>query len=263
VSIDNIVEAMGAETKGRFESIRNQYYNPNVKGGCYEKVVRGFLETYLGGRFSFHERCSLLDTQLRISEVFSDAENEWDVVGTYKNTIPSMVLEREGAPIISYDAVAFIVAVKQTLTQNHLEKDLDRFHRLSFIEYEKPSTSIGGNATVDHPLRVLFYYEGTVTQEQLMELVIQHSSWDVAISFKGESFIANSELFLTKHLTGSSNKPLFKPSSPHVLPWLILYLTACTPQPLRRDTSGLLFNLLKRDLDSLKATHDPSKNSLK
>lgn len=250
MSIDNILGAMSAETKGRFESIRNQHYNPNVKGGGYERIVRVFLESYLEGRNSFHERCSLLDTQLRIGEVFSDAENEWDVVGTYKNAIPSVVLEREGAPIIPYDAVAFIVAVKQTLTQKNLEKDLDRYRRLSSVEYEKLSASVGGDATIDHPLRVLFYYEGTVTQEQLMELVVHHSSWDIAVSFKDESFIANSELFLTKHLTGGIDKPLFKPPSCHVLPWLILYLTACTPQPLRRDTTGLLFNLLKRDLES-------------
>ena len=59
MSIDNTLKAMGTETKGRFESIRNQLYNPNIKG-----------------RFSFYEWCSLLDTPLRISEVFSDAENE-------------------------------------------------------------------------------------------------------------------------------------------------------------------------------------------
>ena len=249
MSIDNILGAMGAETKGRFESIRNQHYNPNVKGGGYEKIVKMFLETYLGGGYLFHERCSLLDTHLRIGEVFSDAENEWDVVGTYKNAIPSMVLKREGAPIIPYDAVAFIIAVKQTLTQKHLEKDLDRYRRLSYVGYEKLSSSIGGDATVDHPLRVLFYYEGKFEQESLMNLAIQHSSWDIAVSFKGESFIANSDLFLTKHLTGSIDKPLFKPPTSHVLPWLLLYLTACIPQPLRRDTSGLLFNLLKKDLE--------------
>ena len=249
VSVDNILKLMIAETKGRFEGIYSRHYNPNVKGGDYETVVRVFLEPYLEGRYSFHQRCSLLDTQLRIGEVFSDAENEWDVVGTYKNAAPSMVLKGEAAPIIPYDAVAFIVAVKQTLTQEHLKKDLDRYHRLSSVEYGKPSASVGGDATVDHPLRVLFYYEGTETQEQLMELVLYHSAWDVAVSFKGESFIANGELSFTKHLTGGSDKPLFIPPTSHVLPWLILYLTACKPQPLRRDTSSLLFNLLKRDLE--------------
>ena len=50
MSIDNILGAMGAETKGRFESIRNQHYNPNVKGGGYEMSdgVKSLFLVFLG-----------------------------------------------------------------------------------------------------------------------------------------------------------------------------------------------------------------------
>ena len=248
MSIENILEAMSASVEGRFNTIRKQHYNPNVKGGGYEKIVRSFLEAYLAGRFAFYERCSLLDTKLLIGEAFTAAENEWDVVGTFRNTIPSLVLEREGAPIVPYDAVALIVAVKQTLTQDHLEKDLNRFSRLLDVEYESTKPMIGGAATVDHPLRILFYYEGDFSTNELVILQAFHRAWDIAVSYVGESFLANRDLAFTQHLSGGDERPILRPSTSHVLPWLLLFVGGCSPQPLRRDTCNLLLNLLKREL---------------
>lgn len=248
MSTSDILDAMGSVVKGRFLEIRDQLYNPNVKGAGYERIVRSFLSSYLEGRYSFYERCSLLDTKLQIGTAFSYGENEWDVVAVHRNVVPQIVLERMGAPIVPYDAVSFVVAVKQTLTLPNLEKDLERFTRLDQVEYSKLGATVGGDLSVDQPLRILFYYEGAPNQEQLMTLAVRQSSWDLAVSFQGETFLANGNLPLTKRISANPDKPIFQ-TRKRVLPWLLLYITASLPYPLGRNTGNLVLNLLREDLE--------------
>jgi len=159
----NLLTGMSAEMRGRFEKIRNQRYNPNVKGAGYENIVAEFLSTYMGGPYEFHVRCSLLDTQLRIFDLFSHMENEWDIAATFRIVAPRLVLEMEGAAMIPYDSTAFIVSVKQTLTSEHLHQDLDRYQRLTELGPPSPVLTVTGNFTVERPVKSLFYYDGKLT----------------------------------------------------------------------------------------------------
>jgi len=262
--VQRIVEAMSSTTTGKFKEIREIHYNPNVKGGSYEVVVREFLANYLGGRFEFYNRCSLLDTKLHIHEVFSPNENEWDVVGTFRSVVPQVVLERAGAPIIPYDATALIVAVKQTLSLENLAKDLERYNRLRQVQFSKFGLSCFGDYSVGQPMRLLFYYEGQVGQKQKEALLNEDASWDLLISFSEQSFVANRAVPLAAKLLSQSSLALLHVTE-HALPWLLLFISASLPFPLGRNTGDLMYNLLRESYskyakgDSLETPKEPRK----
>lgn len=241
-----ILLSMDKGLKGDFEKIRGIHYNPNVKGGDYEKIVNKFLEAYFSGKYTLYMRCSLLDTELKIHDVFSPAENEFDVVATHKRITPQIVIDRNGSVTVPYDATAFIVEVKQTLTITNLSKDLHKYKKLGKVNFSDMGPIISGNFTVEHPFKVLFYYEGNLTEKMIDKLIKSRKHWDILISFKPDILIASGELPLTKKLTKAEPIAIY---NQYCLAVMLYYLPATLPTPLGGNTANLIFNLLKVGLE--------------
>ena len=238
-----ILSAVSQKLRGDFEAIRGTQYNPNVKGYDYEAIVEHFLASYLSGLFEFHQRCSLLDSRLDICKRFNPRENEWDIVATFRHAAPRIVLERGGTAWVPYDAVAFLVAVKQTLTPQALEKDLERYERLACVHFTEFGPTISSEFSVQRPLKILFYYEGSITQTIVETLSRRNNGWDILVSFKEDAILANKCIPLAEKQT-LPQKPLFA-NIGYSLPILLMFISVSVPMPLRRTSANLIFNLLK------------------
>jgi len=147
-----------------FKLIRGTYYNPNSKGYDYEDTLAEFLKKYLGNFFTFFIRVPIYDEKIDSENIFTAKENEFDVVATYNNALPKTVFEFRKRRFVPYDATAFIIEVKQTLTKSNLNKDLEKLRKLSMLK-------LGGNVyipsiktpfSIGRPARILFYYEQIV-----------------------------------------------------------------------------------------------------
>lgn len=129
-----ILKKIQAGFREEFDKIREMRYNPNTKGYDYEKILKEFYEQYLGNLFNFYTRVPLYDKELKCKNILRNEENEFDVVATYKNALPKIVLQRGKTPFIPYDSTAFITEVKQTLTKSNLNKDLKKLGKLSMLK---------------------------------------------------------------------------------------------------------------------------------
>lgn len=173
-SIEEVSQGITKQFQDSFTTIRETHYNPNTKGYSYEKILKDFLEKYLGGILDFYVRSAILDSELKCFDIFGTRENEFDVIAMYKNASPKIVMEIQDTHFLSYDGVAFIVEVKQTLTKPSLEKDLKKLSKLSKLSLNhkrfKPSYYHTPLQEL-RPLHVLFYYETQADVEEISKLI--------------------------------------------------------------------------------------------
>lgn len=195
-----LLEAIGDNLKAEFHKLRDLHYNPNTKGYSYEKVLKDFLESYLGGIYDFHIRVPLVDIDLDVYSVFSSGENEFDVVSTYKTAIPRIILKAGATPFLPYDCVAFVVEVKQTVDSSALEKDLKKLDKLARLKLGKRfGVSIGGRFNIKRPLRILFYYDSEIADTTALRMLNSYgNAWDVMIIFMDDSIFVNPQLPIVK-----------------------------------------------------------------
>ena len=194
-NVTKILDGIEKGLKNKFEFIREQTFNPNTKGGEFEKILKRFFESYLSGLLDFHVRVSLIDTELDAFTVFSSGENEFDVVATFKTTVPKIVLELESTAFLPYDSVAFVTEVKQELSKTALENDLKKLEKLTKLKTSEKrfGVLITGNYTIKRPLRILFYYESRIAQETMYELLVNYmNAWDFVIILKDNMLLGNS-----------------------------------------------------------------------
>jgi len=59
--VSRVLQDIDESLKTEFDRNRRQFYNPNVKGQVYEKVLAAFLRKYLGTMFTIYERAKHLD----------------------------------------------------------------------------------------------------------------------------------------------------------------------------------------------------------
>jgi hypothetical protein len=194
---DQILEGIENSLKRDFEEIYKVKYNPNTKGHGYEKIVSEFLETYLGNFFNFYVRVPIYDSDLKCRKIFRDIENEFDVVVTYKTSIPRIAFEIKGTAFIPYDTVAFVIEVKQDLTKEHLQDDSRKLKKLGMLKLATNSRQIGINTDfgMKRPMRILFYYEKHIEESFLWETI---KKFDDTIDFL--LILSENKLFLNKHL---------------------------------------------------------------
>jgi hypothetical protein len=81
-----------------------------------------------------------------------------------------------------------------------LRKDLEKYQKLSQLPFSQQGVSVGGDYTINRPIRILLYYEGEISEKILETLIENKTSWDMLENISGDLFIANDNLPLTKRL---------------------------------------------------------------
>ena len=127
---EELVEYVEKMYLGELRKCVSLKFNPNVKGQGIELAVKDFMEMYLGSIFDFYNRVALVDAGGMYYRTFSPAENEFDVVATYKTAVPRVVIETEAIKYVPLDAVAFVIETKHSLTRRNLELGLRKFSKL-------------------------------------------------------------------------------------------------------------------------------------
>jgi len=235
-----LLESVEGELGDKFSRLRELHYNPNTKGYSYEKILRDFLEPYLGGIYDFHLRVPIIDFELKTYEIFSSGENEFDVVSTYKTSIPRIVFKAEETAFVPYDAVAFLIEVKQTLNKAALKKDLGKLDKLNGLHLgNRFGVTIGGRFNIQRPLRALFYYESEISDKTLLEVLNRNrGAWDLTMVFGDNTILANPSLPII-------GKGKIAISKRYPLLQSMLVITASLPYPPVVNAWSLFENLLK------------------
>jgi hypothetical protein len=243
---ERLFDSIEDQLKRSFEKIRKAKFNPNTKGGDYENIVKTFFEDHLGDAFDFLTRFGVLDAELKANSIFKPIANEFDVVAIYKNAVPKLKHHH----LVQYDAVAFILEVKQTLRVWSLQKDLMKLKKLNelkvsarrFYRYADPR-SLGKNMKMimPRPLRILLYYEGLKSKSS-MEMVRKTlvddypDSWDIFMILKNIPIIV-----LNKTLPMAFTKT-YRKFDKHPLVFAILAI-CFSVEGYFVDSSRLLWNL--------------------
>jgi hypothetical protein len=229
--------------KDKFLSVRKKHFNRNKKGYEYEKTLATFLESYLGGVYDFYVRVPLIDHELEALSILSVDENEFDVVATYKTAVPKIVLKAHDTSYIPYDAVAFVVEVKQKLDKTVLEDDLEKLDKLGKLKVGK---RFGDHFTtkysIQRPLKILFYYEsGTTIDTLIASLNNKRNAWDFMVVLMDGDMFGNPSMpivgkrYKIDKIVRKTNYPLLR---------LMLYATTSLPCPPIVNTWDLFLNLL-------------------
>jgi hypothetical protein len=229
-----------------FDKISEQHFNPNTKGHEYEKAWANFLEGYFSGLFDFHVRSALLDRDMKALEAFAPAKNEFDVIATFKNACPRIVLEVGDTEFIPYDAVAFITEVKQTLTVTGLKEDLEKLNKLNSFDC---SQRFGGitftsSSSIERPLKTLFYLDATIAEDTLHATLLSNvASWDLLLVLSKDEVLGNRELPIVREVgIGKEKLEIFSPHS--LLQFILLTESSMTLAPLT-DTTPVFVKLLE------------------
>lgn len=188
-----ILTRIEEQLKTKFEELRSEKYNQNTKGYDYEEIVKQFFEDYVGGGFEVLIRMGILDAELKVLNALKPTENEFDVVGLYRNAVPKLVHRR----LVPYDSVAFIIEVKQTLTIPNLENDLAKFEKIKSLKINPQRFNFNCWFPADlikRPIRVLFYYESQADIEKVFGLLDSSDSWDLCIIVKDNNVLMNSTI---------------------------------------------------------------------
>jgi len=235
---------MGKQLALRFEYLRSLYFNPNTKGSGYENVLKRLLNEYLGGVVTLHTRCFLIDRDQHLLRLLQHGKNEFDVVATFNSACPRIVLREGVIRYVPFDAIAFMIQVKQTLTKPNLEKDLEKFEKVSQADTSKRfDVKITGDYSVDYPIRVLAYYEKQIDAKEFRELIEKKpKNWDLIILVKDDQLYYNTELPFAQKVMGGK---MVKPFHPHALCWLLLILSLSFTIPPVVNTAQTFLNLWK------------------
>lgn len=243
MNMEDLVNNFSNSLEDEFKKLRSIHYNPNVKGGGYEKILKEFLETYLGNVFTFDSRVALIDTNHDIFQLLKPSQNEFDIVVQYRTTFPSKVYTYKNIHYISYDSCAFVIEVAQTLTKKQLQDDLNKLRILTVLNKKlgwldkgkRFDFTVGGPYNVDYPLRVLFYYEASISRKEFTSALEKEiDSWDVLVLLKEKLLLLNSQL------PAVIKKPpaLWVTVKENALLWLFQLLADSLPYPLIVDAFG-------------------------
>jgi len=234
-----------------FKLIRGTYYNPNSKGYDYEDTLAEFLKKYLGNFFTFFIRVPIYDEKIDSENIFTAKENEFDVVATYNNALPKTVFEFRKRRFVPYDATAFIIEVKQTLTKSNLNKDLEKLRKLSMLK-------LGGNVyipsiktpfSIGRPARILFYYERKMKDKLLWDTLAKSRDWcNFLVVCNENKLVLSPHVPIVKQIVNdlgaSPNRSVLEQS--HALLKLMYYLTMSVQYPIIVNAWGIFETLFSK-----------------
>jgi hypothetical protein len=131
-----------------------------------------------------------------VFERFSPSENEFDVVATFKNACPSIIMKMGDTKMIPYEAVGFLVEVKQTLTEERLNHDINKLVRLNDFDCsQRFGLTFAGEFSINRPLKTLLYYESSISEGILADILTANVvAWDLLVLFSDNLLYANPAL---------------------------------------------------------------------
>lgn len=244
-----LLDGVDKNLRNRFDTIREVHYNPNTKGGNYEKILAQYLREYLDTLVDFHIRSAILDATLEVLNIFPKGGNEFDVVATYKTATPKIVLKTGDMSYIPYDAVAFFIEVKQTLSKSKLEDDLKKYKKLLELQLSNRFRSKLGPVTrIDYPMKILFYYENEISKGTLEKILVENNDfWDILIIYQDNIMYANSRLpyiiRAQKILKGTLQD--FSRFNEHILMQFIILIQSSLMYSHIVDTLPVFYKLLR------------------
>ena len=238
--VRSLVDDMGKQLSNEFERLKSLYYNPNTKGMGYEKVLKDILDDYLGSIVTLDNRCFLIDHDLKLLNNLTPEKDEYDVVATFNNACPRIVLLRDPMKYVPLDAVAFLIEVKQTLTKTDLGEDLEKLECISSSDTSgRFGATFKGAFSVDYPIKILAYYEKSIKNDEFFKLLNEQlNNWDMIIIVKDDLLFVNPTLpWVQKRW----EEPEIEKFHPHSLFWLILILSiSFTMSPMTHTVTTFL-----------------------
>lgn len=231
------------ETRSQFEIIKKEHYNPGTKGYDFEETLKDFYSRYLSEAYNFFVRRPILDINLKVETVFKRT-NEFDIVATYKNSVPRLIYKIRNTEFIPYDSVAFITEVKQTLTKRDLKKDLKKLQKLNELETGNPFKYLPFPYLRSRPERILFYYERKARESSIIELLgAYENSWDIVTILGDDVIFTNTTNYAAKNIMKRK-----KWGCERKFPLVKTIIHATYPTPYSVNSWDLILNLIRSSL---------------
>ena len=227
--MQNLAQEVQEGLYRQWRGYRNLHYNANTKGAAYEKAFANFLDDYFGNTFDVRTRTAVLDDELKTLELFSKGESELDIVVSFKQTIPQLVLDAGGMSWVAYNGVAFICEVKSRLTTSALRNDLDKISKLREVERaEDDITFIREHKYYKREQMLLLVYDqNESTTESILGILYDNlEQWDMVLSVEDNILLINPHLPYTE--TFESKEGEITIASPGLL-WLLVLIPASIP----------------------------------
>jgi hypothetical protein len=243
------LESINKELRSKFEELRSLKLNANTKGGEYEKHVANLLHDYLGSRFEFHVRAHLIDAEMEYLNIFSTGENEIDIIGTFSNALPRIILKVGDTRYVSYDAVAFTVDIKSRLDRQKLGQDLDKLSKISKLRKSPPavgSVMYARSHFLDRPLRCLFYFEKSIDRIEMEKILDKYySAWDIILLIDNNEILLNGSLPIVKQIMSqnSLDGTILSWGGDNCFIMLLNIISATIPVYLEVDVTKTFLNL--------------------
>ena len=274
-----IIEGFSRKLQSQWEQHRRQSFNTNTKGKAYEQALSEFLQEYFGGVYDIKTRVAVVDEPFRCFDTLSSGENEIDVVATFKQAVPRIILESGDMIWVPWDAVSFVCEVKSALTKKALEEDLEKLAKLNelgpknrtqrFPQYAGRTEIFTGDRTnkkmtrdvsVDHQLKCLVYDEYNTSAESLFEVSNEFTDiWDLILLVEKDLLLISPKLpFVeawydrtTFRLEDGTEMDVDRTNLPDILAlpnglvWFVLLLAISIPRPPPFDACSSLIQLVQ------------------
>jgi hypothetical protein len=104
--------------------------NPTVRGSSYKEGLANFLRQYFGNKYIVSTNVYLIDNRLACFDVFTDGQNEFDVVATFSQAEPRISIESGDVQWIPLSSAAFLCEMKSKLTKPNLESNLEKLQSI-------------------------------------------------------------------------------------------------------------------------------------
>jgi hypothetical protein len=285
-----IVEGFSEKLRTQWAQHRRQSFNTNTKGKAYEEALRGFLDEYFEGIYDIETRVAVIDAPLNCFDVLTSGENEIDVVATFRQAVPRIILESGDMLWVPWDAVAFICEVKSSLTKGALEDDLEKLAKLNELGPETPNRrfpqhsgrtklttgeepnkeTIARDASVEHQLKCLVYDEYNTSYESLFEIVHEFTDiWDLILIVDEDVLLISPELpfaegwqsrytydFGDGDVVDIGERLPDVVALPDGLVWFVLLISMSIPRPVPFDTSSSLMQLVQKEWTDEESRYD-------
>lgn len=200
-SDENLINQIEQQLRDELMRLKDIPSPTSVKGGSYEDILKEFFEKYLRSIYDFYTRVTLVDYLGLHKFIFDPKENEFDLVATYKTSVPKIFLQYANY-YIPYDAAAFIVQIKQDLDKNKLQMDLEKLRKLRSLPLSQnriPVSIIGldpvlkvGGSSID-PLNILIYVNQRTKKSKSIEDLLRDfkDCWDLVLVLSQNKLYVN------------------------------------------------------------------------
>ena len=272
-----IIEGFQEKLRTQWQQHRKQAFNANTKGAAYENALQNFLREYFGDIYNIRTRTAVVDRELKVFNVFGAGESELDVVATYKQAVPNIILQSGDMQWVPYDGVAFVSEVKSKLTASAIEADLVKLAKLNTLgrdnisnRFNRKQTGItqltwpdedgnkqSRNVTINHQIKCLVYDKSSISGERLYNtLCFDTEVWDLVLIVDEELLLISPELpfvegwYRRTNIEGFENESEMFPEIlvlPEGIVWFILLLSISIPRPLPFDATQALIQLIQRE----------------